>query len=602
MRTARTRTPDIRQSNNTENGGHTVGHHVAAYRWHVGVLATAIVMGLVASAAVAQDQGNRCANVNCLADMIVRQIPKGEKMIALIPFRAPSTGLPDKDAETLYGSIYSAMGSASKNLNREQNFVRHDDIYDEMWKSSYAESEESDFQGFASRLRATVMVYCKDNGLQEEGMLRFECTSTDVGNRSKLEGTPTSQAVIPIRRDQFQYEYVLSRLGNNLADKMKILKKLEKKFTHGETKLRSGLTEDIKKRIESVILNKFARLRKGKEREDDFNKATDKEIEVSAASTGGYALDGELRWIDKRRKATLSLTLWDDGIKIMEDSETIERAWIPAHLIDPAALRYQAQARAVPSSDLSPEFALPAAANLARALVVTDALDIQAPHVGSISSEADSMEGQRTQGMPVGEIRSGADSMEALRTLEQGIPVSEKLGFQTSAEGMVTVRLDASVVAIANVAKPEVQARLERDKLRGGEQMRIMLSTSETVSVAIFAWATDNEVVRLYPNSKKKHLEVMAGGSITLPGTEDGVDNIIVNLPPNRAESHSAIIVLASLLPLDLNAIKKAIPMAKNKKSNSWVNADRASSFLNALATLDLSQAALFVLPFSVRR
>ena len=243
------------------------------------------------------------------------------------------------------------------------------------------------------------------------------------------------------------------------------------------------------------------------------------------------------------------------------------------------ARRYDAEARAIPSDSLYAETASGAAMNLARARVVAQALGIEAPAFEVIRSEA--------------------EGVAALKTLAHGIPMDEQIKTWEDATGERHVWLKARVATVGGRLRPAVEAALTKSDLKAGEKFRITLSASASVHVGMFAWGADGGVVRFYPNKKVRDLIVPAGGRVSLPLDDDEYRDLWSAPLPGHAENHEAIIVVASVEPLDFEAIGS---IAGKDIRETMSVAIPAGSFFNALGELDLSQATLLVLPYRVRR
>ena len=560
MGTTKMRIPGTRQSNSARR------HQTrTAGGWRsLAALATTFAIAVAADAAMAQDEEAVCGSVTCLADELMDLIPEGEK-IALVPLWAPVTNLPEEESKSLYDDLYRAMSNAS---GRRHDVVKRNREYDELWEELQWELTETKYQKYVDELRANVVVRCQDLGLNGRKIV-LTCTATGVGEGSKLSGKmEASKAVIPINRDLFPYEYVLSRLGNKLAKDTKEPKTILKTFiTEGGTEQRSRLTKHIGGKLYDVIWTWFEGIRKEREQDREFNEITGNEGNEPAGASGGYKLLGSIKWLDERT-LELQTELQDGGKRIAHASEQFDKNWIPRTLIGLAPLRYYKEAHAIPSRSLSKEIALVAAGNLARARIVAEALDIEAPDVADITSEA--------------------EGMAALRLFERGIPVDEELDSWSGAEGDKFVTLEARVVPIGSALRPKVDAALEQDDLRTEDEIRITMSAEEPVHAAVFAWGADNSVFRLYPNKNRPELTLPQGRRISLPSASDRI--IIRSKPlPGHMENYEAIIVIASSKPLDFGGAERQAFR-------------EVSAFLEALATLDLSYANFVILPYRIRQ
>ena len=579
MPTTGTKAPDFRRSNSERSRRDTAGRRAAGGRRRLGTVAAALALCLAGHGVAAQDRETGCEGVACLARAVIDTIPVGET-IALIPFWWPVTNLPDREAEALYTDIYQAMSDAS---DGRHGLVKKNRVYDEIWEATKWEVAESNYQKYVDRLRATVVVHCEDKGLSR-GMIKLSCTAAGVDGKSALAGDmPPSQALIPVERSMFPYEYALTQLSNSLAegarDRGSGPQRIQDPFiADADIGQRSQLTEDIGKRVVEGIERQFETFHHEQQSRDSFAKAKGRQPDDAAETPGGYELHGEFGWTDEKRKqASLWVELREGGKPIARDRVELQRGWLPDKIA--GARRYDAEARAVPSDSLHAETASGAAMNLARARVVAQALGIEAPAFEVIRSEA--------------------EGVAALKTLAHGIPVDEQIKTWEDATGERHVWLKARVATVGGRLRPAVEAALTKSDLKAREKFRITLSASASVHVGVFAWSADDSVVRLYPNTKVRNLIVPVGGRVSLPLDDDKYEDFWSAPLRGHAENHEAIIVVASVEPLDFNRIEANIG---NSTAETMSVAIPAGSFFNVLGELDLSQAALLVLPYRVRR
>ena len=574
-----TKTRVIRRSSSGRHGQHETWRRFAGGWRRLGALTAALALCLGHGAA-AQDQETGCESVACLARAVIDAIPESER-IALIPFWWPVTNLPEHEAESLYDDLYQAMSHASKKRNE---LVKRDSVYDEIWEATKWEVAESNYQNYVNRLSADVVVHCKDGGMSR-GMIKLSCTAVGVDVKSELAGDmPSSQALIPVRQQLFPYVYALTRVSNTLAagarDRGSGPQRIPVTFiVDGDIGQRSPLTEDIGKRIVDGIAERFKTFRHEQQSHDSFKEAIGRQTEDAAETERGYELRGEFVWMDEKRElASLRVELREDGRPVARDRIDLKRDWLPHTVV--RARRYDAEARAMPSDSLHEETAAEAAINLARARVVARALGVEAPAFDVVTLEA--------------------EGIAALKTLAYGIPVDEEVEPLEYATGERHVWLRARVVKVGSHMRPDVKAALTKDKLKAREEFGITLSAAATVHVGVFAWGADGGVVRLYPYEKVRQLIVPAGGRVNLPRRISGGYGGFWSAPlPGHAENHEAIIVVASVEPLDFNRIRANIGSSATETMSVAIP---AGNFFDALGKLDLSQATLLVLPYRVRK
>ena len=580
MPTMGAKAPDIRRSSSRQHLTNQTRHCAAAGWRRLGALAIALALCLVGHGTAAQDRDADCEGVACLARSVIDTIPEGET-IALIPFWWPVTDLPNRQAEVLYKDIYQAMSHASGDRH---GLVKRDRDYDRIWEATKWEVAQSNYQEYVDRLRATVVVHCKDQGLIR-GMIKFSCTATGVGKGSALaRNMPQSQGLIPVpgERQLFPYEYALTQLSNTLADGAR-------KQGSGPQRIpvisivdtdigqRSELTEDIGRRLLEGIAMRFETFRQEQQSHDSFTKAIGRQSGDAAETPDGYELHGKLVWMDEaRERATLWMELREGRRLIAQDRAELERGWLPR--MTAGARRYTAEARATPSDTLHEEIASAAATNLARARIVAKAVGIPAPEINIVTAES--------------------EGVEALEFLAHGIPVDEQFNTWTDAAGESHVSLKARVVAVGSRMRPDVEAVLTKSALKAKEKYAITLSAAAAVHVGVFAWGADDRVVRFYPNEKVRNLIVPAGGRVSLPRKKDKSSFSSAPLP-GHTENHEAVIVVASSNPLDLG---KLGAMAGKTAIETMKVAIPTGRFLNALGELDMSHATLLVLPYRVWR
>ena len=583
MLTTRTKGADIRRSSSRRSRSPKAGHPAAGGWRRLGVVAAVLGLCLAGHGAAAQDRETGCEGVACLARAVIDTIPEGER-IALIPFWWPVTNLPEKQADALYVDLYEAMYNAS---DKRHDLVTRARVYDEIWEAAKWELADSNFQKYVDRLRATVVVLCKDGGLSG-GMIKLSCTATGVDKESALgSDMPPSQALIPIpgERQLFPYEYALTQLSNTLAagarDRGSGPQEIPVVFIiDADIGQRSELTEDIGKRIVEGIWTQFERFHHEKKSGDSVRRAIGRQPDDATETPRGYALSGAFKWTDeKSEEASLRVELREGDRLVAWGRIDLKRGWLPH--TSAGARRYGAEARALPSDSLHKDIASKAAMNLARARVVAKAVGVEAPAFEVVTSEA--------------------EGIAALKTLAHGIPVGEQFNKRRGATGEQHVWLKARVVTVGGHVKPDVQASLTNNDLKERETFQIMLSASATVHVGVFAWGADGTVVRFYPNDKIRNLTVPAGARISLPrgSRTDGYESFRSEPLPNHSENHEAIIVVASIKPLDF---QKLGSIAGEKLAATMSVAIPAGIFLESLGQFDLSQASLLVLPYRVRK
>lgn len=557
-------------------------HIAAGSRRFFGALTAALALCLAGHGAVAQDREMRCADVGCLARAVINTIPDGER-IALIPFVWPVTDLPEHEAQALYDDLYQAMYDASDDRH---GLVKRDRVYDEVWEATKWEVFQSNYQIYVDRLRATVVVHCKDSGMSK-GMLKLSCTATGVHENSAIarEMRP-SAALIPIERSMFPYEYALTQLSNSLAaDALETgsgrsgAQRIAAAFiVDTDIREQTYLTVDIGKRILENISRQFETFQHERQRDDSFSQAIGRQHDDTSETPESYELRGDFSWTDERRElASLWVELREFGRTVAQDRIELRRAWLPHGIA--GTRRYDAEARATPSDSLHEETVMQAAMNLARARVVAQAVGVQAPASEVVTSEA--------------------ESMAALQTLAYGIPVDEQVEAWQDTAGEHHVWLKARVVSVGGRIRPSVEAVLTKNDLKSREKFGITLSTVAAVHAGVFAWGADGGVVRLYPNARVRDLIVPAGSGVSLPRRDDEYRDFWSAPLPGHTENHEAIIVIASIEPLNFASLGASVGSDTTETMSTAISDSR---FFDALGDLDLSQATVLVLPYRVRR
>lgn len=574
MRSARRKkTARVRQPSSGVRG------RVRSWR-SLAVLALALV--LCAEAASAQGRSGPCAE-ECLAKALIGKIPEGEK-VAMRPFGPPETGIPGPVADDLYDRIMRAMTRVS---DRKHEFYSRDL---DVWKLAQTERESTDnkeFQKFWEKRKVHVMVRCEDGGVGRNGGIELTCWAFPVGKGGGLGSDVVApKAVFSIDRPYFPYEYTLAKLGHMLWKDLADDEQREPKdvslavIMDTGTGQRSALTEDMEKRVQEAVEERFRSRLEFLQGQANLEAVKEGTGGRTVAPSGSYELRGDLAWMNDHRMR-LSVSLQDGGRIVARESDYIDKPWVPEYLLrqDAGAIRYHASARAVPSEEFRVESAKQAARNLARARVVAQALGLAKPKID--------------------DVRSDADGMRLLyRTLGHGIPANESFtGLSEDRDGGWKVNLSARVVKVGSKVRPKFEAKLGQAQLRAMDPIRIELSATEAVRVAVFVWGADNHVVRLYPNRKAPNLSLSAGERLSLPRSGEGK---IVSAPlPGHTENHEAVIVIASSQPLDF---AKLAPLPGSSLDETMALEDSSGSrFFNKLAELDLSQAALTVLPYRIR-
>ncbi len=545
----------------------------------VGALAAAVATLLSLEAAQAQGQGapasptQPCAAA-CLARALTARIPAGEH-VGLVPFGPPSTAIPREVADDLYDRIARALSQASHGRHRFTNKKRNV----KAWESWQAERGNRKFLEFWNRRRVGVTVHCEDRGLTGPGVA-LSCAAFPVGKDSKLGSDVHGPlAILPVKRALFRYEYTLTRLGLEIARRAPGPGKIVRVRITGPGGERSALTEHMERTMRRVVEDRFGERRRVLRGQANLRKVTGQGGGAPAPSVA-YELRGGVTWMTES-VAELSVSLRRGGERMTARAGRLERGWLPQNLVRPGAgrVRYRAGARAVVSDRLGEEGARRAVKNLARARVVAEALGREPPDIA--------------------EIRSERDGVRALsRTLDHGIPAAERFrGPVKDATGAWRVELDARVVEVGSKLRPDFRARLARDDLRAMEDIVIQLSARERVHVAVFAWGADNRVVRLYPVANTAGLTVPAGGKVVLPRAGEGR---LRSAPlPGNAADHEAIIVVAAAGHL---AFQNLAPPVGGSVAATMKAAVSGGVFFERLARLDLSRAAVSVLPYRVSR
>ena len=248
---------------------------------------------------------------------------------------------------------------------------------------------------------------------------------------------------------------------------------------------------------------------------------------------------------------------------------------------EPPPRRYEAVAEAVVSDRLDRLSALRAAYNLARARVVSQALDLPPPGVMMIRTKADAawvFTGLLDAGLPV-------DQRFEWINPKEGADEEEKIG----------VRLTARVVPIGNHLRPAMNAWLDQSVYKAREPIEIEIQSNEEVHLGIFAWCADNRVVRLYPR-KRDGLRMGAGERLTLP--KHGELRIMSAPMFGNREDQEAFVVVAVTSPIDFATLA---PTTREIFSTTTNRPTEGADFLNALAGKKPTHMKLVWLPYLVR-
>lgn len=510
----------------------------------------------------------------CLAEALIAGIPSGEH-VGLVPFGPPRTAIPREVADKLYDRIAHALAKSSGGNHRFTNKERSS----QAWESWQAERETSDYEAFWNRRKVGVTVHCEDRGL-EGPEVALSCTAFPVGEHSRLKGDVQGPlAVLPVKSPFFPYRYTVTRLGNDLARRALEPGDIADARIEDAGGQRSNLTRHIEETLWRVVEERFRERRRARRGQANLREAMGQGSETAVVHTA-YELRGRMIRMDAD-SVELSAELRQSGQVLARADIRIMRHWLPSNLVRPDAgkRRYHATAHAVVSKSLGEDGARRAVMNLARARVVATALGLPPPDIT--------------------EIRFEGDGVRALRrTLDHGIPTGERFqGPFKEGDGRWRVELDAGVVKVGSSVRPEFSARLARDELRAMEDIVIELSAREPVRAAVFAWGADNKVVRLYPSAKAAGLAVPAGGKLVLPQAGEGRIRA-APLPGNEVD-HEAIIVVASGEHLPLEGLAPPVGSSVAATMDAAVS---GGVFFGRLARLDLSRAAVSVLPYRVSR
>ena len=543
-----------------------------SFSWRCVLLLLALILAVGAEVIAAEV---RCKTADCLAGAMIRDIPPGET-IALVPFGPPNTNIPAEVADGLHDNIHSALYRRSKGRHK---FVSRE-LRQEIWRFYQSEREESDYQAFWKSRRVSVIIQCRDRGPRAGGLALF-CSASAVGEKSRLMGDVIGPStVIPVKNRLFHYRYSVTRLGFKLAGNRvkpgKITRVFIKDRSLGQ---KSALSRDIGNELRKIVEDQFRARRTLLENRAGMKAVLGRDDKTPAPAERGYELRGELAWMSEKL-ARLSVRLVDTatGQRVQAGDDRLERSWLPKNLLKRSLGYYTATARAVESKSLDKQSAKLAVKNLARAKVVAKALGVSGPGIG--------------------EIRVEADGVKVLRhALEHGIPREERFsGPRPDGEGGWRAELRARVVKLGAAAKPVFTAKLEKNRLRAGENIRMEMSAKEMLHVGAFAWGADGNVVRLYPHSHEREPRIPAKGCLALP--RDSRCPIASAPLAGKRASYEAIIVVASRKRL---AFEKLAPsFCFDPKSEKPGEPVTGSAFLNALAGFDLDRASVAVLPYRV--
>ena len=374
---------------------------------------------------------------------------------------------------------------------------------------------------------------------------------------------------------------MLNRLGLLLVKDAPEPRKITRIFIAEESGQSSTVTGHMGRELGRIIEKRFSLRRKHVQKR---RKLPGRDGRESVSSRREYELRGTLSWLNES-VAQLSVTLRDRANKgASKDigptgSARIRRKWLPVYETpDPVARRYGASSRAVLSRQLKPDAARWAVKNLARTRVVAKALGRPVPDVN--------------------EPRTERDGVRALRqALEHGVTADEQFrGLGTDAAGMLGVDLDARVVKVGAVVRPKLSAKLGKTELYEGDGIHIHLSAEETVNVAVFLWGADDRMLGVWPDLSGPSLFIRGGGATTVSGT-DGCRPVTLWPLPDHRFNYEAVIVVATFGRLEFAKLAnpQCVPHEQDKKPGT-----PGDAFIHALAKLDLTRAAVSVLPYRV--
>ena len=546
------------------------------FRWRLVMLIFALVLTGVAGAAASEV---RCKTADCLADALIRRIPPGEKIV-LVPFGPPHTSIPPKVAQHLRFIINAALSDKSKG----RHTILERKLRQEIWRFYQSEREQSNYQAFWKDRTATVIILCQDGGLKEGGVL-LNCRALRVGEKSRLkDGGSGPLTVLPVKGRFFHYRYELTRLGLRLAGKKTKPGNIANvRIDDRALGQPTALGRNIGRWLREIIEERFRERRAYLRNQAGMKAGLGRDDKAAAPAERAYELRGDITWMSEKA-ATLSARLMipATGETLRTASVDLERSWVPKNLLKRVPDSYTATARAVASGRLDAQSAKLAVKNLARAMVVASALGVPGPGIEAIRAEA--------------------DGVRALRhALRHGVPKDERFdGPMREGDDRWRTKLRARVVKLGAAARPAFTARLAKDEVRAGEEIRIEISTKakEILHMAAFSWGADGKVVRLYPHPYEKKPLIPANGRLALP--RDSRCPIASAPLAGKRASHEAVVVIAAYERL---AFEKLAPsFCYDDKSEKPGKPVSGEVFLNALAGLDLSRAGIAVLPYRVER
>jgi hypothetical protein len=201
------------------------------------------------------------------------------------------------------------------------------------------------------------------------------------------------------------------------------------------------------------------------------------------------------------------------------------------------------------------------------------------------------------RGVAPARIAGIADAMWALGAIEGGVTYDEHWAPDEDIAGGAAVRvtLRARVQRLDDPDAPVVRATA-KPVIAAGQNFSFTLRSDRRANVGVFAWLSDDSVLRVYPYRDFGPLVVQPGRPRTLP--EPREQPIRQETRDNLPADFEALIVVSSVTPLDYDCLAGE-PGIDEKQS--LLNAVPIGAFFAALAR-QRAPIRIQVLPYEIRR
>lgn len=545
-------------------------------KYRLPALAMAATLCAVNPSAWAQDVVSIVPAMS-LSQTLLSTVDEDQK-IAVRPLRGPDSNLTERLARDIYEAMLDGLFQASNG--------RHAIMTRERLLQVYETCEEffscGDMTARLEAARADVEIQCTAS--PGPNVVRLSCSAVQIETTVTVgRGSAEFPLTVFIQGQDWQ---------NAIADIAAQLNRgIEAPGNMGSVSLidqRTGSNTVFVSLLGNKLRFELGR-RMTQRQSDSINEARARQQlgyeDEALPDFPSYHLHGTL-WQAGDDRVTLTVEARYNGRTIAMSSADIAAADIPDHMqLETVGtdIAVTAEAEAVVSSRLDADSAKRAAMNLARARLVAQALGVDAPSVGAITTEADATRA-------LGDV------------LRHGIPYDEQVEVLSEPDSdRIVLRLTGRVKPVSTLEAPDLRAALNQPVFEVDEDIQLALTGAGGTHIALFAWGADNRVVRVYPTAEIAAPRLRDGEPLLLPAEDEGRSFQSAPMPLSgldNPEDHELFLVVASKNPMDWESLA---PVMGESVEDTMTKARTGRSFLQALSERDLSRATIRALPYQIR-